>query len=676
MPTTPPDEPSPGQNPRKQPPSGGGSSITERLTRLREALGIAISDQDYRSLWEHQRRAFHHLTGHFAPDTERSKAIVVIPPAGGKTRIFIHLLKAHTATTGGGRRPAVLLAPTQNLVRYALEEFAKIGVEARLGWTKKRHPVHVMTYDQFQKLVKRNAMKASDIDLLVMNEGHRGLSELRRDTLDKFDGYCPILAFTGTPSYNIDKTLYQSLGAENVAFQISATELRNAGILTPAINYMLCVSLEGTPPKDKARRDLVIANATRSAVLEFYRTFEDPAHGIVMRDKPYIAFHDTCDDAQLAADSFNASRGPGGRPSYVVAGHDKWEDHKNVLLGLRDGANQGVHNAKVLLEGPNFPNVEAVLNYTSTGSLVRESQRCGRAMAVNPDHPERISVVLDVFVEVNGRVQGAPCFYFETIEDESIARIVRQASRSWLDHDPYAKGARRKPRAAAASGTHPGPASGTGSASAQPAKASSSGTRTVRDPQNGYLVSSRIDKIRELLQNRDRYAQWRTAAEILTDLPHADRARADALFSAVECALDGLAPREAHDVAFERIILRAGRHLRQNTAETVYDRDGIGTLTKILDEPRDDLAVGDQWTPLTDLMGEHPDDETKARAAQFRADYLVSRRRGESGLRLTLGRTFVPPILAQYALIKRQPTVLIPKRDWDRVRDLLLQTPI
>lgn len=641
-----------------------------RQVRLSAALDAIVADldSDPDPFLPHLRQALHRLRAHFATPIIQPNAVVVMPPAAGKTKLFCRILATLSAQGHPGARPAMVLAPTKNLVRHTLAEIKNLGVLARLGWPRERRaPVHVMTYDSFQRAVDNGRLSPDDLDLIVLNDAHFGLSDKRQSLLDRFNYDCPILAFSATPSYHSEKTLFRILGRDNRVVDMSYAELRDDRVIAPIINYIVCVSLDGDLPRDKARYDLVVNNAIRAAVIEFYRTHEEPDYALVLREKPFIGFHATCADAQLATDAFNAVRRSGDLICETATGLDEWDRHVLAVENLQKGRVQGLNNAKIFVEGPNFDQVGAVLNFASTSSLVRQIQRCGRALAINPtfgrDDVRQTSAVVDVCLKVNGVVKGHPKFYFEAVADPSIARIVEMTARPWTDFaDPYGAD---KP----GNGGKGKDADDTASPGGTTPPDASAASATKRLPVPRYTVSAKLQDVHYLLKSRNRYASWKTRDEILADMPQAATRRVSAVFGAIEDVLAQALPGEAHLIPFEASLLQAGRELRGDTDETVYDEATVRMITLLVDQPSTESIKG--GVVLDDLIGPSPDPALRARAERLAAEYLLCRRRGESGIRQTAEAGAIPILVLAWAMTPQGPRVIVPAYETARVRQLL-----
>ena len=183
--------------------------------------------------WRHQGEAVDALRRHFEAMPDRPNAIVVIPTGGGKTEVFSHVLEHHQAVPGASLAGTFVLVPTRTLVvqtvRRLRAQNAGIDVHA-IG--RRSVPsdggVNVMTYARFVKLVQGGALSPGEVGLLVLDEAHRGLSERRRRVFARFDGTCPILAFSATPAYDVNKSIYALLGRQSEVVNASTAPLEVA----------------------------------------------------------------------------------------------------------------------------------------------------------------------------------------------------------------------------------------------------------------------------------------------------------------------------------------------------------------------------------------------------------------------------------------------------------------
>lgn len=584
-----------------------------RQARLRRALNALDTPKRSDRLWQHQAEALAAFRTHFAADRDRPNAIAVIPTAGGKTEIFGRIVVAHARAAGPDDKPTIILVPTRNLVTQTIARLAGMGLQT----VSRRWPIApgrvahavVLTYAAFQDLVHAGRLDPDDIDLLILDEAHCALSELRRPALEQFETRCPILAFSATPAYDLMKNIYAVLGRENEVIAITPELLRQRGVIAPAINYVLAISMTGTVPEDG--RDLVrqFRIAARDAILEFRREHVEADLGLVVREKHFIGYHATCADATIATAHHNSQGDEQGLVA-SISGTDSNEMQDRTILALRKGEIVGVNNANLLIEGTDVPTVGAVMNFVPTYSLVREIQRCGRALRLDPRYdawdPRQTSVIIDVFFEINGRMIGRPRFYFEVVNDPSIARIVRAPAVA------FGAGTKAKIKAKPKPGT-PGKVSVTPAIPNPPVNGTDANIRPLTNSTlSGYVISSDVRAVQYLVETRDRsqvastYDRWLTREEITASFVQTDPERTDTVFSEIETEVRGKTFGVVHEIGARRI--RVGTYLRSGNPAPVYDPEQKAIFAGLLDHaPRKITARFRTGLQILGLRANDPD---------------------------------------------------------------------
>ena len=338
----------------------------------------------------------------------------------------------------------IVLVPTQNLIEQTLRRMAEQWPDMPAGYIASKtayaedgsaiaqgiKSITLMTYEGFVALVKEGRIRARDVDFLVLDEAHRALSELRQDIFGSFIGNTLIAAFSATPAFNDEQDLHLLLGEENEVVNISAKRLRDDRIIAPATNYVYAISLEGRAPKGGASSIAMKRLSVRSG-LEFYEGFRDPETGQKMIGKPTLCYCSDIVHARIAAAQFNRRYRIRGLKAVVLTGKDSTARQSEVLKGLREGKIHAVMNVKLLQEGTDVPCIRNIVNFASTSSPVRASQRGGRGVRWDFDmdtdvDADQIVSILDCYIEQNGSPVGAPQFYFETIGDSGMARHIRK----------------------------------------------------------------------------------------------------------------------------------------------------------------------------------------------------------------------------------------------------------
>lgn len=652
---------------------------------LRRALSALKKVQGHEKLWPHQTQTLERLQEHFSKNRDHPNAIAVIPTAGGKTEIFGRIVVSHGKTRRDDDKPAIVLVPTRNLITQTLKRLRSLGLKnVQRGWsdrTPKKPAAVVMSYSAFAIKVHALTITPDDIDLIVLDEAHCGLSELRKPALSRFEGQCPIIAFSATPAYDLIKSVYDLLGRENEVIEVTPAELREAGIIAPAINYVFGVSIDGQLPANPKHTVALMRQAAREALYEFFTSHVEPELDLRLSDKFFIGYHATCDDAEIFTDMFNSASNLGELPSRTITGLDPSDQQDFMITALRNGEIKGLNNACLLVEGSDIPTVGAILNFTPTQSLVREVQRCGRAMRLDPRYAPRdhrqLSVVVDVFWEINGEIVGRPRFYFEAINDNTIARFVKANARTVASlQKGLVQGLKSK-------GGQTGGSSGPGITPGLPAADLLKAAQSAHN--RGYTVSHDLRDIQFLINRREgisgspHYDNWLDRSAIVEMFDDVETDRADAVFDAFEAELTALVPGMVHTVGLHNI--RAGFKLQRGNPGAVYAPTQRKAFAALLDHTRSHQRP--DWLTRDQIVGfEKPDDRVRQFFDSLEAACLQQRRQ-TLAVQQTLGPgTIAPGIHFDLVLTQDGKRLVFARAQRDRIRILcglikpgILRTP-
>jgi superfamily II DNA or RNA helicase len=395
-------------------------------------LTDALEDHGRRPAWPHQVEAIGAVGKHFLGGGE--SAICVIPTAGGKTEIFQRLVAAAHRNAGPRDLRTVVLVPTRQLIVQTVDRFRSEFPWLHVGFVGKDlgerwAPVTVMTYARFVSMSSRGRIRPGEFDLLVMDEAHRGLSDLRQGHFRRFIGTALIAAFSATPVFDVNKNVYQLLGSGNEVIHVTIVRLIAERRIAPVLNVIVGVNLVGDMPDDPDTLSRVLKAASVRAMLDVRAAQAFPELRFALSDRSFVAYAFDIEHGVGGAAAFNAEAGREG--ARAVSYLTDADEQRIALEDLSERRIDGVFNAMVFLEGTDIPTLGAVYNLAPTTSLVRQMQRSGRALRLDPSldpaDPRQTGVVVDFFYRINGRMLGRPVFYCDAIGDRTIARAIETA---------------------------------------------------------------------------------------------------------------------------------------------------------------------------------------------------------------------------------------------------------
>ncbi|MBX3528636.1 MAG: DEAD/DEAH box helicase family protein [Rhodoblastus sp.] len=379
----------------------------------------------------HQRLCADRIISHITNPANRPNAISVIPTAGGKSRIFLELLNA-THLPGIAMPTTIVLTSASDLLKQTRDDLARQYPEIPVGQMNSKHghkirPVTFMTYELFTKLSDEGRLSPEDVDLLLLDEAHRALSDLRRGVLERYFDKTIIAAFSATPAYDEKKSLHELLGYENHVHSSTTRELRDAGVITEVINPILRIDLGYDLPSDPLTRKFIRYKAFAQAAMAFVATHVDERLQVATANRPAIAFGASRIAANILADEYNRVLGGDREAMLVVTGERDAHDLHDAKNRILKGTARGIANCRMAVEGFDLPVIKLVIN-SPTYSMLKSIQQSGRAQRRQNDkpidHPDQIAFVIDACFIEDGEIVGKPRFYFEAANEMEMARVV------------------------------------------------------------------------------------------------------------------------------------------------------------------------------------------------------------------------------------------------------------
>lgn len=410
-------------------------------------------------LWDHQKDNITYRRNRLQKSLPPKGLITVLPAGAGKTEVFVQtvLANAREVTEDGHVKlitpPTVILVPSIDLIQQTYNELKERAPNLLMGCDyakeKNTRPLTITTYDTFCDKVNEGKIKPGDISLMVMDEGHRGLSENRLQVFQRFVNNSLIDAYSASPAFDAMKNLYELLGKESVIPSPTDRELTNKGFLAECHNVLLRVKVntEDLPPvllNNPERYNDFLEELKIHAAKEFYLTYRDKETKQSAFGKPAVAFTRYVKHAERAAEVFNQALSEHAaddvralkvmdkytHPTQVLSrslGDDEVDAAFDRLLPPQKRKNdKGENNlitctTKMAREGTNIPQWKVALGLHTPNSSVEQVQTRGR---VRRKRGDELSYALDVFIEEDGEIKGKPKFYYEAIDDPAIVRGV------------------------------------------------------------------------------------------------------------------------------------------------------------------------------------------------------------------------------------------------------------
>lgn len=328
------------------------------------------------------------------------RGIVTAPTGFGKTTVFSEVIKEFFDRKSGSH--VAIFVPTIDLEEQTIEELRSRGYTGRISLatnTKKDSEEPGVTISTYQGLVSRQrgglstrhfGMNPSLYDLVILDEGHHALATGARNILETDFSHAAMLGFTATARYNKGREL-RSLLPDFIA-SLSVAETAEQQLISPfqCLSLHLDLDMSSIPivngEYDPGSVNRVMnTTGVNMAIAEWYNEhFGQFGHKGLFN-------HNTVEHATQMADVL---RSFGLRFVPVHGGLPKRE-RRNIIAALKSGKLDGVTQAKVLGEGFNAPNLSVAMNVGPTLSPLKEQQRSGRVLRIDPNDPDKVGWIVD-----------------------------------------------------------------------------------------------------------------------------------------------------------------------------------------------------------------------------------------------------------------------------------------
>ncbi|MBI4193239.1 MAG: DEAD/DEAH box helicase [Candidatus Colwellbacteria bacterium] len=337
------------------------------------------------TLRRHQITAFTKLRDFLKKGGE--KGYIKLPTGTGKTVLFAELVEAIGAKT-------LVLVPGIELIGQTLRQFEKFAERTNLGVYYAGEKSFgedgvIMTMQSFVALMKRGEgeFKPSEYRLVIVDEAHRMLTELREKALEPF-GSAIQIGFTATPI----------LAEEKAVEELYPTRIYGMEV-EEAVRTRLLAPVTARVVRTETDISGVSLNLQEFRIEELDRAVDNEGRNRLAVDlytqrysgRRALVFCTTIRHAKKLAALFVAAN---VRASSISSENSK-KDREGILQKFREGEIDVLCNVDVLTEGFDDPGVSVCLNLRPTFSPRLAEQRGGRTLRLDPDDPEKHAVIVD-----------------------------------------------------------------------------------------------------------------------------------------------------------------------------------------------------------------------------------------------------------------------------------------
>ena len=408
---------------------------TPRLLQNLEDIPHTILEHllDDSILKEKQQEAAEHAA--FKMLDEFKRAIALIMPTGtGKTVILARMLAGLKEDEKKGQKPKKILIVTDSEegvknTRSELKEFADIDAGVYYSDEKdiEDKQVIVTTYQSWQS--EGFPIDPEDVDLTVLDEAHKGISEARLETLEKHDNSL-FLALTASPTYDEDRDLLKLF---EVAYYMTVPEAVEYGLICSIRNVVLncnadinldelAKSVEGF---DKALEREIRREAVNREGIEYLVNGAHFDTGQPLREIRGIVSCFNTEHAEDVANKLNEeyAKAHPDKPfkhafAEFIAGNSK--DRDDIIARHRAGETQYLVFADLLNQNYNDKKIGVVFNLRWSDSIVLVIQRAGRSTRIDEEDPDKIALIIDNVPRFKGKVNRLPVLYAHAIGSSSL----------------------------------------------------------------------------------------------------------------------------------------------------------------------------------------------------------------------------------------------------------------
>jgi superfamily II DNA or RNA helicase len=355
---------------------------------------------------------------------------IILPTGVGKTILFLEFIKALNL-------PSLIVVPTQNLVDQTGEKITQFNPDLEFGkiYAKAKElerQVTIITYDSLVIGLKVGTVNLDDYKVLILDEAHTSLSELRQEAISRFKNENKlILEFTATDKYSNDKKL-----TSETIHEMQIVEAVEVGLLSPfsCVFAQVDTDLSNVSMyKNGEYNEVEFMKVVRKAsvnqnCVKFYKKYFD--------EKVAMVFVANIEQGEDLEDLFNQQYGYG----YATSFNGYTKNDEAMFRNLKNGKTKIVIGVAKLATGFDLPEASVCLNLYPTASVVRATQRGGRVLRIDPENSNKHAVIVD-FIYEDDRDKAQPVTYPE-IAGQSFALQITEENKE--NASKLAKNSKRK----------------------------------------------------------------------------------------------------------------------------------------------------------------------------------------------------------------------------------------
>lgn len=309
---------------------------------------------------------------------------IKLPTGTGKTVLFTEFVEAANINT-------LIIVPSVDLIAQTnaqLSEFASgLDVGAYYGGQKTTgKKVTITTYDSLNKL------NPADYGLVIADEAHRSLSNLRKDVMGRFD-HALRIGFTATPEFHEEKKVSDILSEK--FYDMSIRDAVEHDLLAPFKVHAVPTDLDiskvkttetgGYDPKELKK---VLEKAA------YMKARHVQAKSILDRFPPGTGSIASCNSLHEANEFVKYMKSEGQKAAIIHGGLKK-EERERIVKQYKAGEIDVLAGDQLIIEGLDLPRASVLLNFRPTLSRVVAEQRGGRVLRKDKNNPDKIAHIFE-----------------------------------------------------------------------------------------------------------------------------------------------------------------------------------------------------------------------------------------------------------------------------------------
>ena len=363
-----------------------------------------------------------------------NRGYVEIPSRVGKSRLIAYLADAAYSN----KLRTLVLAPTREGLLQIRSEIAELLPHDVIGVVDKyskqfARPITLCTYKSFVDNERSGKISLETYPVVIPDESHEALTDLRATPLQKFGGI--LVPVSATPSYSATRTVHRL--TTNEFYSLSLIDAARRGTLADFQTILVDTQISfGDLPFDQFGYKVGALSIKLRNAVAIKLALE--AYNEICPGEDAIGF---CADNNHAAECAKYFSDNGVTADFIVGGN---QDRREKIEALAQGRIKALFSSILLTRSVDVPQVSAVLNLVPTQSIVRAKQRGARCLTINPLDPQKIGKVIEfiytdsrwavrqvLFPQVAGVISS---MQGEVVEFASTQRVTRKPARTRVVH--------------------------------------------------------------------------------------------------------------------------------------------------------------------------------------------------------------------------------------------------